>query len=237
MYVVRDRVLPPTDQNLRSLLVLKRPRRKSRQCPSESSQSKCMFNLPDAKKTGLFGVAESSLARLSCGRGASDKLGVCSRHNNLASLAIFHLVNVHLGERKAPSYPLNNTLDLNFLADLRAGLVRDVDIDAHAGLLAKVPGRDGHAAGPVHDCGAHGAVQRLAHVHVVFRQGKAREHQAFAGVGDADGCEQEVVDGGLGELGRDEVLDVSVLGGLGGHDDGGGDDGSSDDSEGGWRGG
>jgi hypothetical protein len=43
----------------------------------------------------------------------------------------------------------------------------------------------------------------------------------------------------LGEFGRDEVLDVSVLGGLGsGHvDGGGGGDGSSDDSEGGWRGG
>ena len=65
MYVVRNRVLPPTDQNLRSLLVLKRPRRKSRQCPSESSQSKCMFNLPDAKKTGLVYVLfrEQSLAR------------------------------------------------------------------------------------------------------------------------------------------------------------------------------
>jgi hypothetical protein len=64
MYVVRNRVLPPTDQNLRSLLVLKRPRRKSRQCPSESSQSKCMFNLPDAKKTGLVCVfREQSLAR------------------------------------------------------------------------------------------------------------------------------------------------------------------------------
>jgi hypothetical protein len=240
MYVVRNRVLPPTDQNLCSLLVLKRPRRKSRQCPSESSQSKCMFNLPDAKKTGLFGVAikTNDLSReCSSGRGSSDKLGMRGRHNNLAPLAILNLVNVHLGKRKASSHPLGDAFNLDLLADLRAGLVGDVDIDAHAGLLAKVPGRDGHAAGPVHDGGAHGAVQRLAHVHVVFRQGEAREHQAFACVGDADGCEQEVVDGGLGEFGRDEVLDVSVLGGLGGHD-GGGDDGrSSDDSKGGWRGG
>jgi hypothetical protein len=169
---------------------------------------------------------------------ASDELGVRGRHNNLAPLAILNLVDIHLGERKAPSHPLSDTLDLDLLANFRAGLVRDVDVDAHAGLLAEVPGRDGHAAGPVNNCGAHGAVQRLAHVHVVFGQGEAGEHHAFAGVGDADGCEQEVVDGGLGEFGRDEVLNVSVLGGLGsGHVDGGGGDGSSDDSEGGWRGG
>jgi hypothetical protein len=38
----------------------------------------------------------------------------------------------------------------------------------------------------------------------------------------------------LRQLGLDEVFNVSVLGGLGGHDEG---DGSSDDSEGGWKGG
>ena len=64
---------------------------------------------------------------------------------------------------------------------------------------------------------------------MVLRQGEACEHQAFACVGDADGREQEVVDGGVGELGLDEVLDVSVLGGLGGHGDGDGE-GSADDS-------
>ena len=144
------------------------------------------------------------------------------RHNNLASLTILHLVDVHLGKRKASSNPFRDTLDLDFLADLRARLVRDVDVDAHTSLLTEIPGRDGHAAGPVDDCGTDGAVQRLAGVHMVLRQGEACEHQAFACVGDADGREQEVVDGGVGELGLDEVLDVSVLGGLGGHDDGDG---------------
>ena len=55
---------------------------------------------------------------------------------------------------------------------------------------------------------------------MVLRQCEACEHQTFACVGDADGCEQEVVDGGVGQLGLDEVLDVSVLGRLGGHDGG-----------------
>ena len=55
-------------------------------------------------------------------------------------------------------------------------------------------------------------MQRLPCVHVVIRQSEACEDVAFACVCDADWCQQEVVDWAIGQLGRDEVLDVSVLG-------------------------
>lgn len=55
---------------------------------------------------------------------------------------------------------------------------------------------------------------------MVLRQGEAGEDVAFCGAGDAHCGQEEVVDRAAGEFGLDEVLDVSVLGGLGGHDDG-----------------
>jgi hypothetical protein len=42
--------------------------------------------------------------------------------------------------------------------------------------------------------------------------------QSLACVCNADGRQQEIVDWAVGQLGLDEVLDVSVLGGFGGHD-------------------
>jgi len=55
-------------------------------------------------------------------------------------------------------------------------------------------------------------VQRLASVHVVVGQGEACVDYSFACVGDADGGQEEIVDWTVGQLGLDEVLDVSVLG-------------------------
>lgn len=138
-------------------------------------------------------------------------------HYDVASLAIHNLVDIHLGESEAAADLLRNAFNLDLLADLGTRLVGDVDVDAYAGLLAEVPCRDSHAAGPVHDGGADRAVQRLARVHVVVGQGEAGMDQSLAGVGDADGRQQEIVDWAVGQPGLDEVLDVSVLGRFVGH--------------------
>lgn len=52
---------------------------------------------------------------------------------------------------------------------------------------------------------------------MVLGQGEAGEDMTFAGEGNLDGRKQEVVDGAAGQLGLDEMLDVSVLGRFVGH--------------------
>lgn len=148
------------------------------------------------------------------GLGANDELGVRGRHDDLAPLAVLELVNVDLCEGKAATDLLCDALNLDLLAHLRPSLVRNVDVDAHAGLLTQVPSRDRHATCPVHDRSAHRTVQGFARVHVVVAEDQPGEDVALGGMRYTHWSQQEVIDGAAGQLGLDEVLNMSVLGRL-----------------------
>lgn len=143
---------------------------------------------------------------------AFDVFGVRPSCNHSTPFArLVYLVDVDLGEGEAEANFLRDTLDLDFLTDLGARLIRDMDVYAHAGLVAQVVSGDGHAAHPINDGRSHRAVQALAAVHVVLGERQAGGDMAFACRGDDHGREEEFVDWASREAVTNLTLDVQVL--------------------------
>lgn len=78
---------------------------------------------------------------------------------------------------RAPDF-LGGSLDLDLVALSGRGQVAHVDVYGHARLCSQIPGRDGHAPGPVGDGGRHGAVDAPARVDVIPREHEPRLHGA-----------------------------------------------------------
>ncbi len=135
-------------------------------------------------------------------------LGVGPGRDDGAGLAVDDLGDDDAGVGEGAADAVGGADDLDLVALAGGRQVAHVDVDRYARLLAQVPGRDSHAAGPVHDRRRHRPVDAAPRVDVVPRQRQPRRHAAPRRRSDPHPRQQEAVDGRVGQCGRHQPLDV-----------------------------
>lgn len=171
----------------------------------------------DAKKTGYHiasrrrSIALAFQSHSFLWLGALDELGMGACGNNLATLAIFHLVDTNLGESETASYFFSKAFDLNFFSKLGTGLVCHMDVYADACLLANVKRCDRHTARPIAYCSRNCAVQAAGTIHVIGAERQACNDMALGSGLNLDWREKEGVDRACWYFRGYEVLDVNML--------------------------